>query len=184
MILEKEQLNEHIVALQSGNEQALAAIYDAYSPALYGLAKNIVGNDEIAQDVLQECFIKIWKQIKLFDPSKGSFFTWIINICRNLSIDEQRKSNRVQQGPTLDEENHSLTYQNTNGIGLRNILQNLPKEQQLVLDFIYFKGYTQQEVAAVTGWPIGTVKTRSRAALLSLKKFFIVLLLWLILKHI
>lgn len=182
---DKEKLNEHITALQDGDQQALSIIYDAYSPALYGLARNILGSETAAQDVLQESFIKIWKQIKQFDPSKGTFFTWIINICRNLSIDELRKHHRTQRSTTDPEyENPSITYQNTNTIGLRNIMQRLPEEQQLVLDFLYFRGYTQQEVSDATGWPIGTVKTRSRAALLSLRKFFIVIVLWLILKHI
>lgn len=179
--------NQLILELQAGSENALSKLYDMYSEALYGLILRIVRDDLLAQDILQECFVKIWQKAKSYSPSKGTFFTWALNICRNRAIDELRKKKRENEGKDGLEhssqfESHSASM-NVEAIGLSEILKELPEEQQFVLNLMYFQGYTQQEIADEHGIPLGTVKTRARSALKHLREIFILLLLFWILKH-
>ncbi len=174
--------------LQNGDEGALAKIYDMYSASLYGLILKIVKDDGLAQDILQDCFVNIWKKAQSYSNSKGSLFTWMLNICRNKSIDALRKIERERDGK--NQISDSSVYMsngldtNIDTIGLKDIIENLPEEQQIILDFIYFRGFTQQEVSDELNIPLGTVKTRARMAVKGLREnFTIVLILW-ILKNI
>lgn len=177
-------IEELIIQLQSGNETALSQLYDMYSGSLYGLILKIVNDEELAQDILQDCFVKIWKKATSYSSSKGSIFTWMLNICRNKSIDELRKIERTRTGQdNLMRENvYSNTGMETNisAIGLEDHIAKLPEEQQIILKYIYFKGYTQQEVSDELGIPLGTVKTRARSAVQELREIFVsILLLWI-----
>ncbi len=179
--------NQLIKELQEGSEEALSKLYDIYSEALYGLILRIVNDDLLAQDILQECFVKIWQKAKLYSPAKGTFFTWALNICRNRAIDELRKKKRESDGKKGFEnvpqfESH-VKSMNVDAIGLSDLLKTLSKEQQFVLELLYFQGYTQQEIADEHDIPLGTVKTRARSALKHLREIFILLLLFWILKH-
>lgn len=177
-----------VQGLQEGNEKALSTLYDNYSPALYGLILKIVRDDAIAQDILQDCFVKIWKKAQSYDPSKGSFFTWMLNICRNKSIDSLRKTERIEKGKNRIEDSgvYSINGLDTNidTIGVQDILKNLTKDQQIIIDYVYFRGYTQQEISDELNIPLGTVKTRSRKAISELKNYFTVALVIWILKNI
>ena len=88
------EVNKLISEMQKGNEVAFAELYDRYSPALFGVVSKIIREESLAQDILQDCFVTIWKKAQSFDADKGSFFTWMLNICRNKSIDGLRKQNR------------------------------------------------------------------------------------------
>lgn len=161
--------------LQEGDENALSSLYDLYSSSLYGLCLKIVRDELIAQDVLQDSFINIWKKIKSYDNKKGSLFTWMLNICRNKSIDALRKIDRERTGKNQIDESGVYMKEssiNINKIGMNDLMANLPEEQQIIIEYLYYKGYTQKETAEHLDIPLGTVKTRARMALLELRKYF------------
>ncbi len=183
-MLSKEKLNETVKNAQKGDQAALGILYDAYAPALHGIALKIVRSSEVAEDVLQESFVKIWKNLPSYSSAKGSFFTWILNINRNTAIDKYRKLSKATLVSIQTNEN--AVYQNEgqqktpniDKIGLEDLIGVLPENQQLIIDYLYFKGYTQQETADELNLPLGTVKTRSRSALKELKELFILMLTW------
>lgn len=176
-----------ILRLQQGDELAFSQLYDSYSPALYGLISRIVQDPEVAKDVLQDSFVKIWKSAPSYSFEKGTIFTWMLNICRNSAIDVLRKEkkdreHKIQIGSdNVYMENES--EMNVNAIGIQGLIDKLPEEQRLMIDYLYFKGYTQQEVADELNIPLGTVKTRSRNAVNELKAYFVITVLLWILKH-
>lgn len=181
----KQQTDILIHQLQNGSEPALAALYDMYSDALYGLVLKIVRDEDQAQDVLQDAFVTIWKKATTYNAEKGSFFTWMLNICRNRSIDVLRKANREsahqEEMKASDSIEHSTSGLNIDTIGLKELVGKLSAEEQLIIDYIYFRGYTQQEASDELGIPLGTIKTRVRHAMTELKESFIALiLLWII----
>jgi RNA polymerase sigma-70 factor (ECF subfamily) len=165
---------ELIHLLKQRSQAAFSYLYDHYSGALYNVIISIVHDKETANDVLQEVFIKIFRQIDLYDASKGRLFTWMINICRNASIDVLRsKSHHTQkQNRELTENVYSAagtTSINTDMIGLRKIVNSLKDDQKLLVELAYFEGYTQDEISKVLNIPLGTVKTRLRSALVQLR---------------
>lgn len=148
-----------------------------YSAALYGVVLQIVKVEEIAEDVLQEGFVKIWGSFHMYDASKGRLFTWMINICRNLAIDKIRsKQHRVSQ--RTDDITHPSRAEfgsdsfNPEHIGVKEITEKLKPEQKQIIDLMYFKGMTQSEIAEEFNIPLGTVKTRARSAIKTLGKLF------------
>ena len=169
---------ELLKLLRNKSREGISTLYDNYSPALYGVIFRIVNNKEIAEDILQEVFVKIWKNIASYDSAKGRLFTWMVNIARNLAIDQLRskdfqKASKIQN---LDNSVHYINKAysssgNTDHIGLKKIVEQLKPEYLIVIDMQYFKGYTQAEVAKELNIPLGTVKTRTRAALTELRKF-------------
>lgn len=177
-----------ILKLQDGNEAAFSELYDKFSPALYGIIKKIIRDDEIAQDILQDCFVTIWKKAQTFNEEKGSFFTWMLNICRNRSIDVLRKQNRESDHLHVMKETEELSTSqasmNINTIGLKDVVDSLPEQHQIIIEYLYFRGYTQQEVSEELDIPLGTVKTRARYAMNELRNNFTTLLLLWILENI
>ena len=178
-----EEQNILIEKLKEGDQNSLEKLYDNYSPALYGLILKIVHDEAVAQDILQDCFVKIWKNAKQFDATKGSLFTWMLNITRNKSIDYTRKLTREQNrndNAVSDGAIATITEMNVDTVGLKDILLNLSEDKREIIEFLYFKGYTQQETSDELNIPLGTVKTRSRAAIGDLKEYFtIILALWI-----
>lgn len=148
-------------------------MYAQYSNALYGVAVKITNSEEAAQDVLQDAIIKIWKSFDNYNPSKGRLFTWLLNITRNTAIDYLR-SKHVKykiQNPSEDVSmvNEPSVTNNYDHIGVKEALVNLKPEQKKVIDILYFGGYTQEEAAKELDMPLGTLKTRARAALKGLR---------------
>lgn len=182
------EVNTLIIKLQSGDEAAFSKLYDKFSPALYGIIQKIVKNDEISQDVLQDCFVSIWKQAKTFNAEKGSFFTWMLNICRNRSIDVLRKQNRESDHLHVMKETDVISTKeesmNISTIGLKEVVDALPEQHQVIIEYLYFRGYTQQELSEELDIPLGTVKTRARYAMNELRNYFTTLLVLWILKII
>ncbi len=151
-------------------------MYDNYSGALYGVIFRIVQSEEVAADVLQATFVKIWSKIAQYDREKSTIFTWMLNIARNSAIDQYRKTKRESESPiqrfdnsVSNVESDSLDIK-TNSIGLTEVIAKLNPDYQLVLEYLYFKGYTQQELSEELNIPLGTVKTRARSALIELRK--------------
>ncbi len=184
-MLSKEELNKAISEVQRGNQAAFEQLYDAYSPAMYGISLKILTDADLAADSVQDAFIKIWKNIHSFDVNKGSFFTWILNINRNTAIDKYRKIAKTTVVSIHTNENFvdhvggDKSQQKIDHIGIQDLVKVLPLKEQEIITYLYFKGYTQQETADELNLPLGTVKTRSRSALNSLKELFTILLTWI-----
>lgn len=173
----KVSLNEEqlVALLKSKDKQAFALLYDRYSSALYGVILKVVKYEELAQDVMQDSFVKIWKKIDTYNAQKGTLFTWILNISRNTAIDKIRtpEYKRMSKETSLDSgiqvANKNVNLQ-VDHIGLNKIVESLAPEYQEVIEVIYFEGYTHQEAAEKLDIPLGTVKTRIRIALRELRK--------------
>ncbi len=163
--------------LKNQSEKGIELLYDHYSNALYGIIYKVVCKEEIANDLLQEVFIKIWSKFNSFDSEKGKLFTWMANIARNRSIDYLRSKGAKYKIQNLDSnvssvDNKSSTSINVDTIGVKEEVKKLKVEHQEIIELMYFGGYTQKEVSEELDIPIGTVKTRSRLALIELRKVF------------
>ncbi len=164
-----------MLLLKQRHPHAFNYLYDNYSSALYSIILNIVPDRNIADDVLQEVFVKIWKQIESYDDSKGRLFTWMLNVARNASIDMVRSKGyqKSQQNRELTEnvfDAGGSTNLNTDKIGLKKLVHNLKDEYRVLIDLSYFQGFTQDEISKMLQIPLGTVKTRMRNALTQLKQ--------------
>ncbi len=167
-----------VEGLKNRDRHVFSSIYDQYSPALYGIILKIVKREDIAEDVLQESFVKIWKNGPVYEPEKGTLFTWMLNICRNAAIDKTRSAHfrRLERGQMISPEisNHINWSHSpkTEHIGLKTVINELDDKYRQVIDLIYFQGFTQQEVHEYLGIPLGTVKSRLRIGLRELRTFF------------
>jgi RNA polymerase sigma-70 factor, ECF subfamily len=168
---------ELVRMLIQGNKDAFSALYDNYSRALLGVIKKNVPDNEIAEDLLQDSFVKIWNNRRMYDSSKGRLYTWMLNIVRNTSIDYLRSRQNKMDEKIQRTENtvHELNRtgnieQNIDRIGIKNIVDSLKEDQRKLIDLAYFEGFTQEEISDTLGIPLGTVKTRMRAALMILRK--------------
>ncbi len=174
--LQKYTEEELVLQLQNRSQQAFSYLYDNYAGALNGIITRLISDPVLAEDVLQEAFLKIWNNFQSYDASKGRLFTWMVNITRNLAIDILRsKSYRKQQQISADENSVSNYSDGTSkekfdAIGISKNLAALKPEQRTIIDMAYFGGYTQEEISKETGVPLGTVKTRMRTAILELRK--------------
>ena len=158
------------------DKSALSYLYDHYSGALHGVIHRILQHEDIAEEVLQDIFLKIWNRIDQYDASKGKLFTWMLNIARNQAIDKTRSKEISKEKKTKDidtlvhtVDRQEYQEQQIDGIGVQEILKVLTEEQRFVVEHLYFKGYTQSELAEESGIPLGTVKTRLRAAMQQLR---------------
>ena len=163
--------------LHQNDKQAIAVIYDQYAPALYGVVVRIVQSEEIAQDVMQDAFVKIWKKGTTYDSTKGTLFTWLLNITRNTAIDKIRSAGFRKSGENQNIDNHvhnkvSSRGTNPDEIGVKELLNNLDDKYRDIIDMIYFRGFTQKEVSEELDIPLGTVKTRLRIGLRELRGIF------------
>jgi RNA polymerase sigma factor (sigma-70 family) len=169
---------ELVALLKSRDNKAFNYLYDNYSGALYSIVLQVLNDAELANDVLQEVFVNIWRKIDIYDPAKGRLFTWMLNIARNASIDTLRSKSyqNNQKNQSLPEfvdtsKPGQTTQVNIDNIGLRKLLERLRADYRVLLDLAYFKGYTHEEIAEMENIPLGTVKTRIRNALIQLRSF-------------
>ena len=165
-----------IARLKAKETDAFKHLYEIYSGAIYGMIDRIVPDEEVAAEVLQDAFLKFWDKIEQYDPEKGRLFTWMANISRNLAIDKMRSSEmkRMEKTNPLDHyvsnaAMHPKGHTQIDTIGLKESLKHLREEEQLILELVYFKGYTQSEIVKEYDIPLGTVKTRLRMALQNLR---------------
>jgi len=165
-----------VSAIRSGNEAAMAELYDRYSSLVYSVALRVLGDTGAAEDVLQEVFLQLWRNPGVFDASRGNLAPWLAVIARNRSIDSLRKRRPetdiadviVSVEPDMaGEAERSRAMEK-----VRGALGSMPPAQRSALEMAYFEGLSHSEIAAKTGEPLGTVKTRIRAGLLSLRKVF------------
>lgn len=168
---------ESLIALvSSGSQEGFRILYDNYSAALYGVIERVVVDQGLAEDLLQDAFVKIWKNFSSYHPEKGRLFTWMLNIARNISIDalrsrHQKVSRNIQSIDTfVGLETGGTNADRLDFIGVDAAIKNLKPEQLKLIQMAYFQGYTQEEIAEETAIPLGTVKTRIRSALQVLRQ--------------
>lgn len=176
-----------VLMLQSKDQRGFSILYDNYSSALYGVILKIVRTEEIAADVMQDSFVKIWKNIEGYNRTKGTLFTWMLNVARNTAIDKIRSQDfqNSQRNQDLDStveiiDNQASSQFDIDAIGLKKVVENLRPEHRQMIDLLYFQGYTQTEVAEEFGIPLGTVKTRVKAAIVQLRQYFVemIMVIW------
>jgi len=164
---------ELVASLRSKDNQAFGYLYDHYAGALCGVIKQIVGEAELSNDVLQETFVNIWRKIDSYDETKGRLFTWMLNIARNAAIDKTRSKAFQQaqrQQPLADGEALQPSVKpGVDDYGLKKVLLKLKDEQRLLIDLSYYQGFTHEQIAKALDIPLGTVKTRIRSALTQLR---------------
>ncbi len=143
---------------------------------MLGVITRILKKEELAEEVLQDVFLKVWDKIESYDPSKGRLFTWMLNIARNQAIDKTRSKEFSKGKKTGDIDNfvnridrEGYVEQKVESIGLPEMLKVLPDDQRFIIDQHYLKGYTQAEIAEEFNLPLGTVKTRMRLAMKGLR---------------
>jgi RNA polymerase sigma-70 factor (ECF subfamily) len=168
---------ELIALLRTRDAAGFSYLYDNYSGALFGVLVRMVWEEEVAQDLLQETFVKIWRNYSSYDPQKGRLYTWMLNIARNVAIDYKRSKSFKSNEKNQDIEtsvgavnNAQNTVFNIDRIGLKEMVVKLKPESQQIIEMLYYGGYTQDEAAKELNMPLGTVKTRTRTALMELRK--------------
>lgn len=161
---------ELIRSLRQGETKAFSRLYDSYAPALYQIVLKIVKEEQLAQDVLQEAFVRIFHHFPDYDPGKGRLFTWLLNVTRNLAIDQIRSLAFRQRSLTHSFDmgkEYPLCLQTHQAelTGLQDLLLPLRAEEKILLELVFYQGYSGPEVARQLDIPLGTVKTRLRTAM-------------------
>jgi len=174
---QKYHQDELIVLIRERNQKAFAYLYDNYSKALFGVINNIVNNQEESEDVLQNSFLKIWNNFDSYDASKGRLYTWMLNISRNMAIDctrskHEKIKNKIQESTDAVYHKNKLFVEDNSheSIGLKEMVDGLKSDQREIIELAYYQGYTQDEISKELNLPLGTVKTKVRQALLSLRE--------------
>ena len=169
---------EVLVLIRKKDSRAYTILYDMYSKSLFAVIVNLVKDREESEDVLQEVFVKIWKNIDSYNESKGRFYTWALNIARNTSIDKMRSKNFNNSKKNLSSDNfvHLLDDSNKltskiDTIGIQEFVKKLKPKCIAIIDLLFFKGYTQQEASDELEIPLGTVKTQNRNCINDLRNF-------------
>jgi len=168
-----------LARVATGDEAALELLYQRYGGACFALARRILDDTQLAEDVVQQVFLAMW-QGSGYDPTRGAVSTWLLSVTHHKAVDAvRREGNRRKRlaseqalmevaavGPGPDDE----TWQRLRATRTREALRLLPAEQREVLLLAYFGGYTQREIADMTGLPLGTVKSRTLAAMRRLRE--------------
>ena len=170
---------ELVVALKRNERTAFEFLYDHYSGALFNIISKTLRDEEKAADVMQESFLKIWKNIASYNPEKGRLFTWIMNIARNGAIDAVRAEGRKPAMDDIDDravrnERDVSEDSLTTSSEMKAIIDMLRPERKILIDMAYFQGYTHEEISEELKIPLGTVKSRIRTAIQELKQHFAV----------
>ncbi len=171
---------ELVEALKDHINKAYKYLYLHYRGSLYNVIIQIIPDTETANDVLQEVFISVWKNVDKYDPEKGRLYTWLLNVTRNTAINKTRSKiyKSSQKNDSIsnyvnDIDKKITVQQNINHIGLRKEVSRLKDDLKAVLELSYFNGFTQEEIARILNIPLGTVKTRLRRAVMELRKQFV-----------
>jgi len=171
------QLVELVAQKDAG---ALEALYDRYGRAAYSLARRILTEETLAQDVVQEVFLSLWRDARRFDAGRGTVATYLLSMTHHRAVDVVRREENLRRRRTSDEglelapdpkaRVEDEVEASERRAEVRSALAELPAAQREVLLLAYFGGYTQREVAALVGVPLGTVKTRMAAGMRKMKE--------------
>ena len=175
--LRDSQLVELVAQRDAG---ALEALYDRYGRAAYSLARRILTEETLAQDVVQEVFLSLWRDARRFDPGRGTAATYLLSMTHHRAVDVVRREENLRRWRTSDEglelepdpkaRVEDEVEASERRAEVRSALAELPAAQREALLLAYFGGYTQREVAALVGVPLGTVKTRMAAGMRKMKE--------------
>lgn len=161
-----------ILQFQKKDVKAYEKLYNMYCDSISGVVNNIVKNDDVAQEITQDVFIKAWNKADTYSAKKGRFFTWLLNIARNAAIDYTRSKKFKQSKQNLNAdffvdilESSTSLDSSTNAIGLKEFVTKLGDKCKSVIELLYFKGFTQKEASEELKMPLGTIKTRNRTCI-------------------
>ena len=172
-------------AIAGGAVWAMDSLYQRYSRILYSLAYRMVADHQVAEDLLQDAFLAVWRRASTYSPQTGAARSWLISILHHRTIDYLRRVRRrstIQEAPLEELElNESIAYpdawdaawQSVKSSQVRAALMKIPPEQRLVIELAYFQGWTHSEIAEGTQISLGTIKARMRLGLLHLKQILI-----------
>jgi RNA polymerase sigma-70 factor (ECF subfamily) len=165
-----------LMLVQRGDEYAMTTLFDRYSKVVYSVALRVLRDPASAEDVLQEIFMQIWRNPASFVATKGSLGGWLAVVSRNRSIDALRRKRPTEPVDDMAlASNYNLADESERNSMMemaRGVIYKLPVEQRKTLEMAFFDGLTHSEIAEMTGDPLGTVKTRIRSALMTLRKAF------------
>lgn len=168
--------------LSAGDRGAFDDLYRRYAPAAYGLALRVTAQDALAQEVVQDSFLALWRAPEAYDPGRGLFRSFFLSLVHHRAVDTVRREERLRKrserasnlepahGEDVAEEVVEDAYLGVRRKEVREALTELPPEQREVLEMAYFRGYTQARIAEELSIPIGTVKTRTLAAMRKLRR--------------
>ena len=165
--------------LRRGDARAFEAVYERHSGAAFSLAYRMVGRGNVAEDVVQEAFLSIWRSGARYERARGSVRTWVLGIVHHRAIDQLRRSSvhdkrrasdegleeRLESGERTDVE----VARRDEAENIRSAIQTLPPEQSHVIELAYFGGFTHTEIAEILETPVGTVKGRMRLGIEKLR---------------
>lgn len=171
---------ELITLIARRDKGALEAMYDRYAGSLYSVAVRLIGNQELAQEIIQEVFLSLWLKAGGYQLERGKVSTWLFSMAHHRAVDELRKARRNGQPYTpLDDGNTHIKPEswagdaeflaNLDSRAVREAISDLPQPQQQVIVMSYFQGLTQSEIADRLQVPLGTVKSRVRSGLSRLR---------------
>jgi RNA polymerase sigma-70 factor (ECF subfamily) len=164
------------------DQTALSELYQRYHRLVYSLALRVLQNSTLAEEVTQDTFLKVWNQPQSWDAERGKLVSWLLTITRYTAIDKLRRENRVAPAAVFSLDDMMIDIGKraeidepdwNDGQLLRSLMQNLPPEQQQVIELAFFQGMTHTELADKLGLPLGTVKTRLRTGLQRLKALWL-----------
>jgi len=161
------------------DESALEALYERYSGPLFSLIFKMLNNNQEAEEVLQDAFVRIWKRADRYDPARSAFFTWAVQITRNLCIDRLRSRHKITlfedhlEGREIvrdnEEDSRRRLIRRERSEQVRKKLDQLPENQRVCIELAFFKGLTHHEIAAQLEEPLGTIKARIRRGMQRMK---------------
>jgi RNA polymerase sigma-70 factor (ECF subfamily) len=167
---------EIVGLLQKGDKQAITLLYENYADTLFGVILKVLNNEELAQDALQETFIKVWKKAKSYNADKAKLFTWLYRIAYNTAIDKVRsQSNKDSKEVQIEASNvYKLTSEGLNQdvMDIKTHLKSIDEKYQIVINALFFEGMTQQEASDELEIPLGTIKSRLKIGLRELRKIY------------
>lgn len=170
-----------ILRVAKGDEHAFLTLYDRYAPRVYALTLRVLSDTMLAEEATQDTFLKLWSRARQFNPLKGALVPWLLTIAHRTALDRLRLEKR--RPPASNPENPDSTWATLPDEATQSgearwrslyfAVQALSEEQRQVIDLAFYKGMSQSEIAEVLGWPLGTVKTRIRAAMQALRQHWL-----------
>jgi RNA polymerase sigma-70 factor (ECF subfamily) len=161
---------ELLRAVAAGDERAIERLYDAFGPRLYGFGMRLLGDPSLAEELVQETFVRIWRQARQFDAARGNARTFIFTIARRLAVDLWRRpsSRRIELAPEEPVSGHAEAVVTT--VVVSQAMASLTDAHREVLELLHYQQFTQTEAAAALEIPLGTIKTRAYHAVRAMRK--------------